>query len=56
LAIASVASADFAFTMPKEIAVYNPGDKVKFAWHDYSSKNKTITLVLANKGKADHWQ
>ncbi|KAG2184137.1 hypothetical protein INT44_009152 [Umbelopsis vinacea] len=55
LAIASVISADFAFTSPKENAVYHPGDKIKFAWHDYSTKNKTITLVLANQGKAHHW-
>ncbi|CAO3672178.1 unnamed protein product [Umbelopsis vinacea] len=56
LAVASIVSAaDFAFTSPNANAVYHPGDKVIFAWHDYSSKNKTITLVLANQGKAHHW-
>ncbi|KAG2175620.1 hypothetical protein INT43_001267 [Umbelopsis isabellina] len=56
LAIAStVSAAEFGFTSPKENAVYHTGDTVKFAWHDYTSKNESITLVLANQGKAHHW-
>ncbi|GAB5588691.1 hypothetical protein Unana1_03591 [Umbelopsis nana] len=55
VAVSSLVSADFAFTSPKANAVYHGGDKVRFAWQEYSSKNNTITLVLANQGKAHHW-
>ncbi|CAM0137800.1 unnamed protein product [Umbelopsis sp. WA50703] len=56
LAIASaVSAAEFGFTSPKENAKYHIGETVKFAWHDYTSKNESITLVLANQGKAHHW-
>ncbi|KAI9305515.1 hypothetical protein BJ944DRAFT_66958 [Cunninghamella echinulata] len=43
------------FTSPKENAVYHHGDKIRFAWKDYSSKNESITLTLGRGGKAHHW-